>query len=569
MKTTSYILSIIIVCFFTLFVSAKTTSAPNVMASGNASLEPANIFRIEVRRQTWVDEAVFAFFPQALDSYEDYDSWKMFAVDDDYPQTYTLTTDNVICAINSETNLLMNEEKIIPLGFRAYVSGTFTFTATNMFSFDPTITVYLEDIQENVLMDLRINNVYEFSSGIVDNASRFRLHFSTTVNPMPNIWLSVGGTGSICSGTGTNITVASSEVGTYYQLQNDAGDVNVGAVVAGNGGIINLPTGNLISTTVFSVYATKGANSAELTEIEVVTVNPIIPVSVCIAASPGTTVCPETSVAFTATATNGGPTPSYQWKNNGTDISGATSSTYISPAAADGDLITCVLTSNAACASSSPIISNTLMMSVAYLPVSVNIAASPGTTVSPETIITFTSTLSNGGITPAFQWKSNGSIISGATNSTYTSIAIPSYNGKKFTCEMTSSETCISGSSVTSNTLKITVKPSPKDQVTPEKWEESVSDEASTIKRLSDESAGNDISVYPNPATSNITLDYYGYKDDCYNELKIYSIDGKLISYSKLNNKTTMIDVDSYDAGVYYVKIQSSNVLLIRKFIKE
>ncbi|HAH24568.1 MAG TPA: hypothetical protein DCL77_12595, partial [Prolixibacteraceae bacterium] len=48
------------------------------------------------------------------------------------------------------------------------------------------------------------------------------------VNPLPAIGLTVGGAGAICSGTGTNITVAGSVIGTSYQLR-DAGNVNVGS----------------------------------------------------------------------------------------------------------------------------------------------------------------------------------------------------------------------------------------------------------------------------------------------------------------------------------------------------
>ncbi|MDP4210780.1 MAG: Ig-like domain-containing protein, partial [Bacteroidota bacterium] len=73
-----------------------------------------------------------------------------------------------------------------------------------------------------------------------------------TINPLPAIGLTVGGSGAICSGTGTNITVASSVSGTSYQLR-DASNTNVGTAVAGNGSSINLPTGNLTSNTTFNV----------------------------------------------------------------------------------------------------------------------------------------------------------------------------------------------------------------------------------------------------------------------------------------------------------------------------
>ena len=92
-----------------------------------------------------------------------------------------------------------------------------------------------------------------------------------------------------------------------------------------------------------------------------VTVNSSLPVSVSIAASVNP-ICTGTSVTFTATPTNGG-TPTYQWKLNGTNIGNGTD-TYTSTTLANNDVVTCVLTSSATCATGNPATSNAITMVV-------------------------------------------------------------------------------------------------------------------------------------------------------------------------------------------------------------
>jgi uncharacterized protein (TIGR02145 family) len=69
-----------------------------------------------------------------------------------------------------------------------------------------------------------------------------------------------------------------------------------------------------------------------------------------------------TSVSFTATPTNGGPIPVYQWKVNGITV-GVSSVTY-SYIPANNDSITCVLTSNLSCTRNNPATSNQVTMTV-------------------------------------------------------------------------------------------------------------------------------------------------------------------------------------------------------------
>jgi hypothetical protein len=94
-----------------------------------------------------------------------------------------------------------------------------------------------------------------------------------------------------------------------------------------------------------------------------VTVNPILTASVSIVASVANPVPSGTSVTFTATPTNGGTAPVYQWYK-GTTAVGSNSSTY-SYVPANGDIIKVVMTSNATpCLVGSPVTSNSITVNV-------------------------------------------------------------------------------------------------------------------------------------------------------------------------------------------------------------
>ena len=274
-----------------------------------------------------------------------------------------------------------------------------------------------------------------------------------TVNPILPVSITISASATVvCAGTSVTFTAIPVNGGTTPGFLWKKGGTTISGATGTN--YTYTPTqGDQISC-VLTSNAICNTGSPATSNTLTMTVNPILPVSITIAAS-STTVCAGTAVTFTTTPINGGTTPGYQWKKGGVAISGATSSTY-SYTPANGDVVTCVLTSSLPCPSGSPANSNAITMTVnPILPVSVSIAAS----VNPScagTSVTFTATPVNGGTAPGYQWQLNGANISGATNSTYTKI--PS-NNNIFACVLTSSATCKSGSPATSNAITMTVTP--------------------------------------------------------------------------------------------------------------
>jgi hypothetical protein len=196
---------------------------------------------------------------------------------------------------------------------------------------------------------------------------------------------------------------------------------------------------------------TTTANSNNIT----MGINPIVVPAITISTA-STTRCAGQSTTFTATPTNGGTSPTYQWQVNGFTV-GTNSSTYTTTTLNNGDIVNCVLISNAPCPSPGSATSNSLTMTVNPLATpTISISSNFGTQACQNTPVIFTAVITNGGSTPIYQWRRNGSPV-GSNSPTYTA---PSLNtGDVITCILASSATCATPSSVTSNSLTMTINP--------------------------------------------------------------------------------------------------------------
>ncbi|MCX6266901.1 MAG: hypothetical protein NTW16_06020, partial [Bacteroidetes bacterium] len=253
----------------------------------------------------------------------------------------------------------------------------------------------------------------------------------------------ISGPASVCVGVAGNIY--STEQGmTNYNWSVSAG----GTITEGIGTNSITVTWNVEG----AENVTVTYNSATSPAVLDVTVTAFSTAGISLSAS-SNPVCAGSQVTFTATPSNGGSSPSFQWKVNGINV--GINSSIFAYIPSNGDVVGCQLTSSLLCSSVNPVSAVPVTMVVIQnLPGSVSITAS-NNPVCIGTQVNFLAVPFNGGATPVYQWKVNG-INEGTNSSGFT--FTPS-NGDVVSCQMTSSATCVAGNPSNSNLITMSVSP--------------------------------------------------------------------------------------------------------------
>jgi len=192
------------------------------------------------------------------------------------------------------------------------------------------------------------------------------------------------------------------------------------------------------------------------TATETVLVSAVLPTDVHVAANPAGPVCSGTEVQFTATPTNGGAAPTYEWYKFGTLV-GSNSPVFSDSTLVFGDKISCRMTSNLSCVSGNPGLSDTITMIVKpSLTASIGIEASANAPCA-SLPVDFTATPVNGGTSPAYQWYLNTTFV--GSTSIYSNSSL--VTGDSVRCKLTSNEACVVNNPTWSNTIHITASPVP------------------------------------------------------------------------------------------------------------
>jgi hypothetical protein len=261
---------------------------------------------------------------------------------------------------------------------------------------------------------------------------------------------SVGGGGSYCPGTsGADISLSSSTIGMYYQLYN--GSTAIGSAVAGTGSLLD-----------FGFHTSAGSYTIVGTDVS----------SGCMESMTGTAAISISALPVVHNVTGGGSYcaggtgvhigldasdagVSYQLYNGttavGTVLAGTGSPLDFGLETLAGTYTVEAINPTTSCTSN---MTGTAIISIIPLSTpTIAITPTPGSTVCTGTSVSFSTTITGGGSTPAYGWSINGVAIVGATSSTF---SWTPFNGDVVGVDMTTSAACATTTS-TSTSLTMTV----------------------------------------------------------------------------------------------------------------
>ncbi|MDA3944053.1 MAG: choice-of-anchor D domain-containing protein [Bacteroidetes bacterium] len=141
--------------------------------SGNENLK--DILKIAVSANNSADATFIRFRELADNNYNGFDDASKLRGFAGSPQLYTQSADEIALSIN--TLATSQETVIVPLAYELEVAGEAQLSFEYLETFDPAVTIFLEDTHLDKMIDLREQSNYSFEHLLENDPLRFKLHF--------------------------------------------------------------------------------------------------------------------------------------------------------------------------------------------------------------------------------------------------------------------------------------------------------------------------------------------------------------------------------------------------------
>ncbi len=398
-----------------------------------------------------------------------------------------------------------------------------------------------------------------FTAATSMNGYRYRANFTnscSTSTASQGALLTVNGAAAItsqpqsqavCAGAACSVSVAASGEGLTYQWRRNG--VNIPGAVSSSYPITNATSAHA------GLYTVAIGSSCSATPVISSPANVTVLTKPSIMVQPlSRTVCAGSSVTFSVTAT--GTALSYQWWKGTDSIPGANSSSYTIPVVDTNDAAPYKVVVSGTCTPS--VTSTNATLTVRTAPA---ITAHPvGGSVPSGTPLTLSVTATGSNL--LYQWKKNGTNISGATSRTYRINSVTATTAGSYTVAV--SGTCAPAQ--TSDPAVVTVATSKIAPSGP------ASSDGVTGERIgSGETLG--LSVHPNPARNQATLNLQLPPDAEGNRaLEVYDVTGRMVldltdRLGTASRQEVPVDLSGLAGGHYYVRFRVGSLTTVEKTV--
>jgi len=289
-----------------------------------------------------------------------------------------------------------------------------------------------------------------FDEACATDVEVFSNELQVVINPVINPDVAI--TASlieICEGELITFTATGTDLGLnpVYQWQVDGNDVGTNSPVFSSTSITNGQNINCLLTNTQATCAT--TNEANSNTISII-VNEVVNPSIEITAS-SNAICSGEMVTITATASDFGTNPTYQWQIDGLNV-GTNQPNYTTTNLEDGQQISCILSVVESCTNSAVVTSEIISFSVFQGSVPTLSIASTSEMVCPGATATFTASGENHGTAPTYEWFVNGASVG---NNAVELVLENITANQEVSCILTNDEVCPQMNTIASNTLTL------------------------------------------------------------------------------------------------------------------
>jgi hypothetical protein len=359
------------------------------------------------------------------------------------PVVEIIPSKNVLCNGDSLQFTINATHKGQTPFFKWYINDSLIYYG------DTTIFDVYNPIEGDVIYCTMESNEECITETVV-KSNTFTIKFNKGVTPTVQIKAS---STSTCQGNEVIFTATSTNEGTQPTYEWFVGNTSAQKGSLTTFSTTTLNDKDVIKCVLESNIPCATINTAKSNSIEISITENVKPIIQIVADQ--TEICAGGKAMFSSVFANGGTEPTFDWTVNNISVQNSTANTFSSIELKDNDKVSCIMTSNSACASPNTAISNEVEISVVQnVQPTVQIVADNSEICAGQKVL-FKASSTGGGSEPMYEWFVNNVSVQNSTSNTYSSADL--VDSDNITCTLTSNSACASPNTAISNEVEISV----------------------------------------------------------------------------------------------------------------